>query len=437
MKEVLKTLILRSQEAGIPDDLVPREQDLAPFLETRNAVVISGPRRAGKTYMMFQIMKELELPAQEFVYINFEDNVLADFTPRNFEDILTAYKELYPDKKPVLFLDEVHVIPKWELFVRKLVDSRYKVFVTGSNARLLSREYATHLGGRYLELKVFPLSFMEFLRFKNIEVGQHILYSDKRFQVLSSFDEYVNFGGFPEVTLAKTPVLKEKLIDAYFKTAFFRDIVERFKIKDEKLFEIVLKKTAENIGQPFSFRSILNKLRPLGYSVSLKTIINYFEYALTGYLLIPSHLQRESVISREKERKMYFIDNGYLQTFYISQNIGKKLENAVAANLFFSDTPLRYFRNSTEIDFLLEGGIPVQVSYRLSEPVTFEREVKALVNFLEYSGSDVGYIITWNEADTIKRDGKTIKILPAWYFLLFGNGPGDADFFNPSPLDGR
>ena len=420
MKEILKTLILRFQETGIPNDLVPREFDLAPLQETKNAVVITGPRRAGKTYLMFQIMQEMQLPLSEIIYLNFEDNVLVDFTPANFEDILTAFKELYPDKKPALFLDEVHVVPRWELFVRKLVDNRFKVFVTGSNAQLLSKEYATHLGGRYLETQIFPLNFREFLKFKKIQVDSNILYSEQRFRVLSLFEEYVNFGGFPEVTLAQNPVLKKKLIDAYYKTAFFRDIVERFKIKDETLFEIVLKKTAENIGQPFSFRSIQNKLRPLGYSVSTKTIIKYFDYAIQGYLLIPSNLLRESVISREKERKMYFIDNGYLQTFYISRNMSKKLENTVATHLFFQGQSLQYFRNSLEIDFVLQGKIPLQVSYTLSEPTTLEREIQGLMKYLEFAGSKEGYIVTWNESQTISQEDKTIHIIPAWYFLLFG-----------------
>ncbi len=420
MKEILKTLILRFQETGIPNDLVPREFDLAPLQETKNAVVITGPRRAGKTYLMFQIMQEMQLPLSEIIYLNFEDNVLVDFTPANFEDILTAFKELHPDKKPALFLDEVHVVPRWELFVRKLVDNRFKVFVTGSNAQLLSKEYATHLGGRYLETQIFPLNFREFLKFKKVQVDSNILYSEQRFRVLSLFEEYVNFGGFPEVTLAQNPVLKKKLIDAYYKTAFFRDIVERFKIKDETLFEIVLKKTAENIGQPFSFRSIQNKLRPLGYSVSTKTIIKYFDYAIQGYLLIPSNLLRESVISREKERKMYFIDNGYLQTFYISRNMSKKLENTVATHLFFQGQSLQYFRNSLEIDFVLQGKIPLQVSYTLSEPTTLEREIQGLMKYLEFAGSKEGYIVTWNESQTIENKDKTIHIIPAWYFLLFG-----------------
>ena len=420
MKEILKTLILRFQETGIPNDLVPRELDLAPLKETKNAVVITGPRRAGKTYLMFQIMQEMHLPLSGIIYLNFEDNVLVDFTPANFEDILTAYKELYPDKKPTLFLDEVHVVPRWELFVRKLVDNRFKVFVTGSNAQLLSKEYATHLGGRYLETQIFPLNFREFLKFKNVQVDPNILYSEQRFRVLSLFEEYVNFGGFPEVTLAQNPVLKEKLIDAYYKTAFFRDIVERFKIKDETLFEIVLKKTAENIGQPFSFRSIQNKLRPLGYSVSTKTIIKYFDYAFQGYLLIPSNLLRESVISREKERKMYFIDNGYLQTFYISRNMSKKLENTVATHLFFQGQSLQYFRNSLEIDFVLPDKIPLQVSYTLSEPATLEREIQGLMKYLEFAGRKEGYIVTWNESKTFENGNKTIHIIPAWYFLLFG-----------------
>ncbi len=419
MKNVLKTLILRFHEKGIPDDLIPRENNLAPLLETKNAVVITGPRRAGKTYLMFQIMKELGLPLSEIVYINFEDNVLVDFMPANFEDILTAYQELYAGKKPFLFLDEIHTVRGWELFVRKLVDNRYRVFITGSNAQLLSKEYATHLGGRYLEMEIYPLNFREFLKFKNMSVDRNILYSERRFQILSLFEEYVLFGGFPEIILTPNVELKDKLIDSYYKTAFFRDIVDRFKIKDETLFEIVLKKTAENIGQPFSFRSISNKLKPLGYSVSPKTIIKYFEYAIQGFLLIPSNLMRESLITRERERKMYFIDNGYLKTFFISQNMSKKFENTIATNLFFNGKSLYYFRNSMEIDFVLDQHIPLQVSYALTEPTALQREINGLIKYLKYIGSKEGYLLTWNETDTVERDGKLINIIPAWYFLLF------------------
>ena len=419
MKEVLKSLILRFQEKGIPSDLIARETDLQPYLKTKNAVVISGPRRAGKTYLMFQIMKEMGLPSDSIIYINFEDNVLADFTTNNFEDILTSYKELYHNKKPVLFLDEIHTVPKWELFVRKLVDNRYKVFVTGSNSQLLSKEYATLLGGRYLEIEIFPLDFKEFLKFKNITYDEKILYSDKRFKILALFDEYMNFGGFPEITLSNDTVLKEKLIDAYFKTAFFRDIVDRYNIRDETLFEIILKKAAENIGQPFSFRSIKNKLQPFGYSVSLKTIIKYFEYAVNGYLLIPSLLKRESLIRREGSRKIYFIDNGYLQSFYISENFSKKFENIIALNLFFNKKPLFFFRNTIEIDFVVDSISPIQVSYSLADENTLKREINSLVKYCTKFGHEPAYILTRNDTQTILQNGITVKILPAWYFLLF------------------
>ncbi len=419
MKEVLKSLILRFQEKGLPSDLIAREKNLQPYLKTKNAVVISGPRRAGKTYLMFQIMKEMGLPSDSIIYINFEDNVLADFTTNNFEDILSSYKELYHNKKPVLFLDEIHTIPKWELFVRKLVDNRYKVFVTGSNSQLLSKEYATLLGGRYLEIEIFPLDFKEFLKFKNITYDEKILYSDKRFEILALFDEYMNFGGFPEITLSNDTVLKEKLIDAYFKTAFFRDIVDRYKIRDETLFEIILKKAAENIGQPFSFRSIKNKLQPFGYSVSLKTIIKYFEYAVNGYLLIPSLLKRESLIRREGIRKIYFIDNGYLQSFYISENFSKKFENIIALNLFYNKKPLFFFRNTIEIDFVPESVSPIQASYSLADENTLKREINGLVKYCNKFGHESAYILTRNERQTIVQNGITIKILPAWYFLLF------------------
>jgi len=419
MKQILKRLIIQFQERGLPKDLIPREVNLSPFLKTRNAMVVTGPRRAGKTYLMFQIMKELRRPLREIIYINFEDNVLVDFTPANFEDIITAYKELYPHETPVIFLDEVHNIPRWEIFARKLVDNHYRVFITGSNAQLLSKEYATRLGGRYLELEIFPLTFREYLKFRGVDYDSNVLYSDRSFQLISLFETYMNFGGFPEVTLADDDLLKEKLISSYFKTAFFRDIINRFKIRDDTLFEIILKKAAENIGNPFSFRSIRNKLTPLGYNVSPKTIIQYFDYAVNGYLLVPSYLKRESVLKREVERKMYFIDNGYLQSFYAEKNQSKKLENIVALNLRFQGHSLQYFRNTVEIDFLLSDSTPVQVCFDLSPKDTSRREVKALIKYLNLMGRKNGYILTWNETQTFEQKGKTINILPAWYFLLF------------------
>ncbi len=419
MKELLKQLILAFQERGIPEPLIDREVELSPYIKTKNAVVITGPRRAGKTYLMFQLMKALQKPIDQYVYINFEDNVLVDFTSKDFENILIAYKELYPNRKPILFLDEVHVVPKWELFVRKLVDTGYRVFITGSNAQLLSKEYATRLGGRYLELSIFPLSFKEFLKFKTISVAPNILYSEKRFEILSQFEEYLSFGGFPEIALSPSVLLKKKLIEAYYNTAFFRDIVDRFNIRDETLFEILLKKTAENVGSPFSFRSIKNKIQSLGFRVSTKTILQYFQYAIQGYLLVPSLLLRESVIKKEIERKMYFIDTGYLGTFYSTPNIGKKFENAVALNLYFNGIGLQYFRNTFEIDFVLPNKYPIQVCYELHQAETKQREIISMVKFLNYINHPTGYLLSWNEHETITIEGKRIVIIPAWYFLLF------------------
>ena len=116
---------------------------------------------------------------------------------------------------------------------------------------------------------------------------------------------------------------------------------------------------------------------------------------------------------------MYFIDNGYLQTFFISKNMSRKFENTIACNLFFSGKSLFYFRNAMEIDFVIEEKIPLQASYKLSEMTTLQREINGLIKFLQFAGGDVGYLLTWNESDSVEQNGKKIKIIPAWYFLLF------------------
>ncbi|MCD6549180.1 ATP-binding protein [Candidatus Micrarchaeota archaeon] len=418
MREVIKTIIKEFHDDGLPKDVVQRDFD-RHLICLKLAKIIVGPRRAGKTYLLFQIMRELMSKGYEiedFIYINFEDNRLIDFTYRNFEDILEGYREMYPSKKPILFLDEIHNVDKWEFFVRRLVDKKYSVYLTGSNAHLFSKEYATKLGGRYVEIKLYPASFKEFLRFKGMKVKKGWIYSKDRFKIIKFFDEFLKYGGFPEViNLDKKS--KEIVLKQYLDTVLYRDVISRYNVEDSKLLEFLIKKLAENVTNPFSFSSIVRKLKAIHYKTNVKTLSKYYSYLTDSFLIINTPLLRDSLLKREMERKTYFVDNGYLHQFYIKENKDKLLENMIAVHLLRERGRIYYLRNGYEIDFVDSSYPPIQVTYELNED-NREREVRPLLRYMEKHGIKKGYIITYNQEETIKDGNKKIQVLPAYKFLL-------------------
>ncbi|MCC7552501.1 ATP-binding protein [Candidatus Micrarchaeota archaeon] len=412
MKNEIKKIILEFQQNGIPD-FISRETKISSLLKTGMALIITGPRRAGKSYLMFQLMKETKLPMEQIVYINFEDNRLAEFNYKNFEDIIDAYKEL-SELKPVFFLDEIHIIDKWWLFIRRLVDQKYVVCITGSNAKLLSKEYATHLAGRGIEHLQLPLTFTEYLKFKKIKKpDKNILFSNKRFEINNLFKDYLIYGGFPSVVLSEEN--QKKILNSYFNTVVYRDIITRYNITDEGAFNIFLKKLAENIGNPFKYAGIERLMHQVGLDITRKTLINYSQYANNAFFIFKSIDIRSSVKRREMERKIYLVDNGYLHLFYSDNDLGKPLENAVAIWIYNHYKELNYFRENEEIDFILPNGIPIQVCC----DTTNEREIKSLLKYMEYSKQKKGYIITLDEDKIIKENNIEIHILPAYYAFLY------------------
>ncbi len=414
VKETIKKIITEFHERGLPN-LIERDID-KQLLNLPLAKVIVGPRRAGKTYVLFQIMKEMEKKGKsikDFIYINFEDNRLIDFNYKNFEDIIEGYAELYPSKKPIFFLDEIHNIRGWEFFVRRLVDQKYNVYITGSNAHLLSNEYATKLGGRYVEIQIYPLNFKEFIKFKGIRITKNIFYSHKRFFLLKYFNEYIRWGGFPEVVLLTTSE-KEAVLKAYLDSVIYRDIISRYKIQDTKIIELLVKKLAENITNPFSFSSIVKKIKTLGFNTNVKTISSYYSYLLESFFIINATQKKESFLKREMERKAYFIDNGYLSLFYMNKNKDKLLENVIARYTAEKLGQVVYYRNKYEIDF---ADIPMQVTYELTED-NRKREIDGLLNYMAKTDKKKGIVITYNQENIEEKGGMKIYIIPAYKYLL-------------------
>ena len=382
MQNTLKELIAGFHERGIPkyiDREIPIELN---FIKLNVALVLVGPRKAGKTYMLYDIMAKLMAKGydiEDFIYINFENELLTGMKKEDLQFIEKSYSEIYPNKKPVFFLDEIQNIEGWQFFVRRLIEQQKKVIITGSNSKLLSSELATHLGGSYIEHEIMPLSFIEYLKFKNIEPTKKKIYGANN-EMNALLNDYLIHGGFPEISKATDPELQKKLIRSYFNTLVYRDIADRYKLRNTKALILMIEKIKENITNPFAYRRIELILKDMGFSVTRATLLTFEQYLHAAYFLFPVFQLRSSFVEREKERKAYFADNFYINHLSLKPETEKLVENAVFLHLRKLGG-VNYLRNGREIDFVLTKGkthTPIQVSYDISKFETFQREKEGL-----------------------------------------------------------
>jgi predicted AAA+ superfamily ATPase len=301
------------------------------------------------------------------------------------------------------------------------VEQKYGVFITGSNSALLSKEYATKLGGRYIEMEVLPLSFGEFLDFKKFqwrENKERIFYGWKKHKIMNYFEEFLNFGGFPELALSNySGSLKERILESYFESTIYRDVILHYSLGEPGILRLLVKKLSENIGKAFSFRSLVNKINSLGWKTNVNTIMKYYDALKDVFFLVESNQETKSFLKSQRERKVYFVDNGYLRLFFENEK-SRLFENLVALEIYRKSGRLHYFRNSYEVDFV--GEVPVQVCYELNQN-NKDREIRGILHFLNgpnCHNCTHGFIITYDQESTIQKNNKTIHILPVWKWLL-------------------
>lgn len=417
-KNVIKSILNDSKEFVKNVSFFKRDFD---FEENANYVFV-GIRRAGKSYLMYQRMHELISKGKnwnEILYINFEDERLSELKTEDLNLILESHYELY-NTKPILFLDEIQNIPFWEKFVRRLADSKYQIFVTGSNAKMLSRDVATTLGGRFFIKNIFPYSFSEFLSASKIEKTDfQNLSTIKKGEILNFFSQYFNFGGFPENLLVQN---KRDYISSLFQKIYLGDICTRNSITNSYALKIMIKKIAESVKQPISYNRIANVLSNIGIKIGVSTVINYINYTEESCLLIRLQNFASKIAEKESNPKYYFADNGLLNIFLTDAQTSL-LENLVALMLFrkfgFEDSVFFYNEN-IEIDFYIpELNKAIQVSYSLNDESTKKREIGALKKFAQRFDCTDLTIITYDEENNIKEklsDNKEIeiKVIPIW-----------------------
>jgi len=406
------------------------------FLETNVVAAIIGVRRAGKSYLMRQVTKKLienGVKRENILMVNFEDGRFAAFYPKLLDEIYETYLEFLnpePEEKPFIFLDEIHLVPKWERWVRTQQElGKAKIVISCSSSKLLAGELATVLTGRHLDIFVFPLSFEEFLyfKFKGLEIKDELDLVSKKIEIRRAFNEYFEFGGFPEVVLSNE---KKQLLLTYFDDVLTKDIEKRYMLKKGEKLRALARFYLTNISSPITFNSLKKSL-----DTTTNTIEKYSSYLEEAGMIF--FVKRFSFKVKEQEkaaRKIYAIDAGLANAmgFKFSANLGRVAENLVAIELMKRsklnpNMELYYWRDATgkEVDFIVKEGLEVkqliQVCWDVGDAGTKKRELKGLLKAMDEFKLKQGLIVTGDYEGEEKKDDKTIKFIPLCSWLAIAS----------------
>lgn len=416
-KDIIKQIILNQQEFISRVELLPRKLSI----EKNGNYVFVGLRRAGKTYMLYQHIQQLLREGhkkEEILFINFEDERIADIRKEELHLIIECYKEMFASE-PIIFLDEIQNVEGWEHFARRLADEKRCIYVTGSNAHMLSREIASTLGGRYLMQEVYPFSFAEYLAYRGITLDNPYWHlAPVKTDVVRLFEDYFYNGGLPE-SFDYTD--KRAWLTSLYQRILYSDIVIHNNVRNEQSLRLLVRKLADGVLQPIAIKRLQNILQGDGSKVSRETIASYLGYLHDAYLIFSLSNFSDSIPQREGTKKHYFYDNGLLNLF-LYQPETKLLENIVAIRLFkqYGDA-LYYYNKNVEVDFVVpDAGLAVQVSYSLRDEQTRSREINALVSLSRFMNISTALVISKDQEETIEQEGLMIKVVPVWKWLNEG-----------------
>jgi len=418
-KEVFMTLIKEGQTEIEEVELFERHFEY----EENGRYVLVGIRQAGKSYLLYQRAKmyiRQGVSLKDIVYINFDDERLLGMTAEDFDLILQAYFTMY-EGKPILFFDEIQNVEGWEHFARRLANQKYMVFITGSNAKMLSSDIATTLGARFFDEKIFPYSFPEYLGANGIVLDDNWLYGKQKNMVEKIFSEYFRWGGFPELLMYAN---KRHWLNGLYEKILLGDIIQRNNVKNGHALRLAIKRLAENIKQPTAYNRLANMVKSTGISTNTASIIDYIDFAKESCLLFTLDNYASKFADRETAKKHYFADNGLLSIFLMDADTSL-LENLCAITLhkrYNNDdsTPrLYYYNRNVEVDFYVpDEGLAIQASYSLQNEETRKRELSALTILNKVYPLKRAVVITYNEEEEIVETGLTIEVIPIWKWLI-------------------
>ena len=443
-KELLKEIIVSNEEFILNQvkGIIKREGIIFPDfpdsldvpenkrLNLHKVVILYGVRRSGKTYILYDLFKKYKDRA---LYIDFEDERLADFETKDFERLKEAFLELKPrlaganrgeakEKEMIFLFDEIQNIKGWERFCRRITErENIKVFVSGSSSRMMPLEIHTSLRGRAWSIEVTPFSFREYLPLKGMDIkDKNIIYGSKKALVKKHFSEYLKWGGFPEVSLLKSDFEKRKVIKEYFEAMFFKDLVERFNISNIPLLKMLTERLFSSFSSKFSLNAFYKQYKEK-LPFSKDTLFSYYYYFLESMLIFETRKFAESSYKRLRNpAKIYLIDTGICKKV-TSADWGRILENIVFCQLRRKGEEIFYFEEKRECDFIIkdEQGklFPCQVTWELKEE-NKEREIKGLVEACQKLNVKEGVLFTYDEEGSEIAEGINIKITPVWKWLL-------------------
>lgn len=415
-RAVLKQILADQREYKPPKNFFDRTltETLLTFREDPSILILSGMRRSGKSTI--QRVLQLECAKSDY-YFNFDDERLVRFQVEDFQVLLEVFIELF-GQQSTFYFDEIQNVEGWERFVRRLYEQGKKIYITGSNAKLLSKELGTHLTGRYIQFEVFPLSFREIIRHQYPEaLSQKALSTNDVGMIQHHFSRYLKNGGIPEYVKFEKPEYLKDL----FEGILYRDVITRYKIQDEKALREVVYYLASNIGKEFSYTS-LGKV--VGLS-SPHTIANYCNYLEQCYLCFfvcrYSHSLKMQI---QYNKKCYMIDPALIRAvgFRVSEDRGRLLENIVFLQLRMGTKEIYFHKGKRECDFILREGNQIvqaiQVTTSLSNEEVNTREIEGLIEAMSTYNLREGIILTESEEATLKIEGFLISVIPIWKWLL-------------------
>lgn len=414
-RDVLKQIIIDQKEMYLDNPLISRDYNLE---ENVNYCFV-GIRRTGKSYMMYQQIHNLMndgISSSQIIYVNFEDERLLEIGVDDLNTILEIGIEFSGSKgKPYLFLDEIQNVDGWEKFVRRVADMKYRINITGSNSKMLSKEIASTLGGRFMIVNVFPYSFKEYLsanHIENIMLAQ--IGTKKRADIVSQYEQYVTYGAFPELVDIKN---KRPFLNNIYQTVYLQDIITRNKITNDFAVRLILKKIAESVTKALSFNRLTNIVKSAGISIGKQTVINYVGHMLDSYLIF----SLQNYASKKTSPKYYFMDTGLLGLMLLDCKTAQ-LENLVAVELIrrYGFENVYFFENNIEVDFYVPSeNLAIQVSMQVLDDVdTLERETRAFVKLNQFIPDTKCLLVTNSEETKLNCDGIKIDVVPIWKWLL-------------------